>query len=61
MTRELLANVLLHGDVTTVMGRGLADYTREPWLDQGALAWRAAPAHSGDPAAPPPFHVSDTP
>ncbi len=48
LMRELLANGLLHGDVTTVMGRGLADYTREPWLDQGALAWRAVPAHSGD-------------
>ena len=43
--RELLAAGLLHGDVNTVMGQGLAHYTREPFLDGGALAWRdAAPA-----------------
>jgi phosphogluconate dehydratase len=50
LTRELLAGGLVHGDIPTVMGRGLADYTREPWLDGGRLAWRDAPAQSADPA-----------
>lgn len=49
--RELLSVGLLHADVQTVVGPGLHRYTQEPWLDpaQGdALAWRAAPEHSGD-------------
>ena len=51
LMRELLAAGLLHGDVTTIMGHGLAAYTTEPWLDptqSGALAWRDVPAQSGD-------------
>ena len=51
LMRELLAAGLLHGDVTTIMGRGLSAYTTEPWLDpaqSGALAWRNVPAQSGD-------------
>jgi phosphogluconate dehydratase len=47
---ELLANGLLHGDVTTVMGQGLDAYTNEPWLDNGELAWRPVPAQSADDA-----------
>jgi phosphogluconate dehydratase len=46
--RELLAAGLLHDDVETVTGQGLEAYTREPWLDGGALRWRPAPATSGD-------------
>jgi phosphogluconate dehydratase len=46
--RELLAAGLLHGDVETVVGHGLAAYTAEPWLDAGTLRWRAAPEASGD-------------
>ncbi|MCW3480772.1 phosphogluconate dehydratase [Neisseriaceae bacterium JH1-16] len=46
--RELLSAGLLHDDVNTVAGRGLTHYTNEPWLDNGELAWRAAPALSGD-------------
>lgn len=46
--RELLDAGLLHDDVTTVMGRGLRAHTSEAWLDDGQLAWRAAPATSGD-------------
>ena len=42
--RELLDAGLLHEGVGTVMGTGLRAYTREPWLDNGALAWREAPA-----------------
>jgi phosphogluconate dehydratase len=48
LMRELLNAGLLHGDVHTVMGPGLALCTQEPWLDDGALAWRAAPATSAD-------------
>ena len=48
VVRELLAAGLLHGDVTTVWGRGLADYAREPWLDGPQLAWRDPPARSLD-------------
>lgn len=50
LMRELLAAGLLHGDVKTVVGDGLAAYGREPWLDGGTLAWRDVPATSGDTA-----------
>ncbi len=40
VVRELLAAGLLHGDVLTVAGHGLAPYTQEPWLDGERLAWR---------------------
>jgi phosphogluconate dehydratase len=48
LIRELLSAGLLHGDTQTVAGTGLADYTREPWLDAGKLAWRPAAEKSGD-------------
>jgi phosphogluconate dehydratase len=48
LMQELLAAGLLHGDVTTVMGQGLAAYTNEPWLDGDALAWRPVPKQSAD-------------
>ncbi len=48
LVRELLAAGLLHGDCETVMGPGLAAYTREPVLIDGELRWREAPARSGD-------------
>ena len=39
--RELLDAGLLHDDVQTVAGpSGLYQYTREPWIDDGVLAWR---------------------
>jgi phosphogluconate dehydratase len=41
--RELLDAGLLHEDVNTIVGPGLRHYTREPWLDNGELAWRDAP------------------
>ncbi|WP_066257409.1 phosphogluconate dehydratase [Hydrogenophaga flava] len=50
LMQELLAAGLLHGDVKTVMGDGLAAYTQEPWLNDGALAWRPVPAASADTA-----------
>jgi len=48
LVRELLQAGLLHEDVKTVAGPGLARYTEEPWLDEGRLAWRAAPRESLD-------------
>ncbi|NLR75552.1 phosphogluconate dehydratase [Leeia aquatica] len=48
LIRELLDAGLLHEQVQTVVGNSLRDYTREPWLDNGQLAWRDAPLASGD-------------
>ncbi len=49
LIRELLAAGLLHADVPTVAGEGLAAYCREPWLEGGRLAWRDLPAQSPAP------------
>jgi phosphogluconate dehydratase len=49
LTRELLDAGLLHADVATVAGPSLRAYAEEPWLDEGRLAWRPAPAASLDP------------
>ncbi|MFQ5564207.1 MAG: phosphogluconate dehydratase [Parvularculaceae bacterium] len=46
--RELMKAGLLHADVKTVAGAGLAAYAREPFLEDGALIWRDAPEASGD-------------
>ena len=48
LIRELLSAGLLHADTTTVMGSGLGAYAQEPWLSPEGLAWRDAPAASGD-------------
>ena len=48
LVRELLEAGLMHGEVPTVAGAGLAHYTQEPWLSNEGLAWRDAPANSGD-------------
>ncbi|SDG26792.1 phosphogluconate dehydratase [Pseudonocardia oroxyli] len=46
---SLLDAGLLHPDVTTVVGKGLDHYRREPHLDvHGCLAWRDAPLSSAD-------------
>ncbi|MCB1782311.1 MAG: phosphogluconate dehydratase, partial [Candidatus Competibacteraceae bacterium] len=45
---ELLDAGLLHSDVLTVMGAGLARYREEPFLENGVLTWRPAPKQSGD-------------
>ncbi len=56
--RELLNAGLLHGDILTVAGEGLAAYAQEPVLVEEQLAWQDAPAESRDmemlrtPAAP---------
>jgi phosphogluconate dehydratase len=46
--RELLASGHLHGDVDTVMGRGLEHYAQVPELRAGRLAWAPAPVQSAD-------------
>ncbi|PQO22415.1 phosphogluconate dehydratase [Rhodobacteraceae bacterium WD3A24] len=46
MIGELLEAGLLHPDVRTVAGDGLARYTREPKLIDGALEWQAGAGHS---------------
>ena len=43
LLRELLAVGLLHEDVSTVVGKGLQDYTLEPYLGEQSLSWRALP------------------
>ncbi len=48
LIRELLQAGLLHGDVNTVMGKGLVHYTQEPFLGDDGLIWRDAPINSGD-------------
>jgi phosphogluconate dehydratase len=50
LIRELLQAGLLQEDVETVAGHGLRAYTQEPWLSPTGLAWRDAPAASGDPS-----------
>ncbi len=46
--RELLGAGLLHSDARTVAGGTLETQTREPYLENGTLQWRDAPAQSGD-------------
>ena len=46
--RELLSAGLLHPDVRTVVGEGLAHYSVEPALQDSNLVWRAAPLQSLD-------------
>ncbi len=48
LIRELIGAGMLHDDVLTVAGEGLAHYTREAWLDAGRLDWRPSAAESGD-------------
>jgi phosphogluconate dehydratase len=50
LVRELLGAGLMHEDVVTVMGEGLAHYTQEPFLEDGKLVWRQGPTESLDPA-----------
>ncbi len=46
--RELLDAGLLHEDVQTILGPGLRNFCREPFLKNGKLEWRAAPEQSLD-------------
>ena len=46
--RELINAGLLHRDIITVAGKDLADYGREPMLEDDKLVWRDAPAVTAD-------------
>lgn len=46
--RHLLTLGLLHEDVLTITGKGLQQYTQEPFLDGEKLVWRAGPEASLD-------------
>ena len=46
--RELLGAGLMHGDARTMWGDSFADYTQEPWLDNGELRWREGATQSLD-------------
>ena len=46
--RELIDAGLLHRDIMTVAGNDLADYGREPMLEDDRLVWRDAPAVTAD-------------
>ncbi|HET7315271.1 phosphogluconate dehydratase [Salinisphaera sp.] len=48
MVRTLLDAGLLHDDVMTIEGHGLHRYTKEPFLENGELAWREGPSASHD-------------
>jgi phosphogluconate dehydratase len=45
---ELLQAGLVHADVATIMGEGLAAYAREPFFEDDGLVWRAGAGVSGD-------------
>jgi phosphogluconate dehydratase len=46
--RELIHAGLLHRDIMTVAGDDLADYGREPMLEDDQLVWRDAPVVTAD-------------
>ncbi|KVK87500.1 phosphogluconate dehydratase [Burkholderia ubonensis] len=48
LVRNLLEGGLLHEDVTTVAGKGLSHYTKEPRLIDGKLTWVDGAAESHD-------------
>jgi phosphogluconate dehydratase len=48
LVKQLMNAGLLHDDVITAGADTLAAYAREPWLSDTELAWRDAPANSGD-------------
>lgn len=48
LVRNLLQGGLLHEDVTTVAGKGLAHYTKEPRLIDGKLTWVDGVGESAD-------------
>jgi len=48
VVRELLGAGLLHGDVETIMGHGLAAFAEAPVLSEGAATWQKTSGTSGD-------------
>lgn len=50
VTRTLLDNGLLHNDVSTVFGKGMEDYTKEPKLIDGRIEYTEGPKESLNPS-----------
>ncbi len=50
MMQSLLEQGLLHDTVETILGTGLTDFCQEPWLDDGQLKSRPAPATAVEPS-----------
>jgi phosphogluconate dehydratase len=48
--RELLDAGLAHEDVNTILGRGLRNHCKEPFLDGDKVVWKDLPEQSGDEA-----------
>lgn len=48
LVKTLLNGGFLHADVKTIMGSGMEAYTKEPYLEKGALRWRSSPTDSLD-------------
>nr|WP_136249681.1 phosphogluconate dehydratase [Ningiella ruwaisensis] len=46
--KQLLDKGLIHNDVTTICGKGLEQYTKEPKLKEGELVWEDGPVESYD-------------
>jgi len=46
--RELLDAGLVHDDVNTILGHGLRNHCKEPFLDGDKVVWRDLPEQSGD-------------
>jgi phosphogluconate dehydratase len=46
--KQLRDNGLIHNDVTTICGKGLDQYTKEPKLKDGELVWEDGPMESFD-------------
>ncbi|MFC3148187.1 phosphogluconate dehydratase [Piscinibacterium candidicorallinum] len=59
--RELLDAGLLHEDVKTVAKASLRAYAQEPTMENGALAWKPAPARSLDETIVRPVATAFTP
>ena len=48
MIGELLKHGLLHEDTLNVVGDGMREYTREPFLDEGRVVWRDGSGETGN-------------
>ncbi|WP_341938364.1 phosphogluconate dehydratase [Marinimicrobium sp. C2-29] len=48
LIRSLLSEGLMHEDVKNIMGDSMAEYAKEPFLENDELVWRDAPTESLD-------------
>ncbi len=48
LIRSLLSEGLMHEDVTTIMGKGMSHFAKEPFLENDKIEWRDAPEKSLD-------------